>query len=85
MGILDIFKSNEFKQRIESLELENTKLKQESTVKLTLQQMTPIELKKEIDLKTETNSELDQMISKNQSTLSTLTDKIANLNETKKF
>ena len=46
MGILDIFKSNEFKQRIESLELENTKLKQESTVKLTLQQMTPIELKK---------------------------------------
>ena len=34
MGILDIFKSNEFKQRIESLELENTKLKQESTVKL---------------------------------------------------
>ncbi|MEN3115111.1 DUF4041 domain-containing protein [Lacticaseibacillus paracasei] len=85
MGILDIFKSNEFKQRIESLELENTKLKQESTVKLTLQQMTPIELKKEIDLKTETNSELDQMISKNQSTLSTLTDKIANLNETKKI
>ncbi|CCK22213.1 hypothetical protein BN194_12660 [Lacticaseibacillus paracasei] len=48
MGILDIFKSNEFKQRIESLELENTKLKQESTVKLTLQQMTPIELKKKL-------------------------------------
>lgn len=51
MGLTDIFKVNEYKKTIAELQAENEKLKKDVDLKLTAQQMRPVELENLIDEK----------------------------------
>ena len=62
MGLFDFLKASEFKETIKKLEDENERLKKESDLKLSVQQMKPLELQKEIYEREETINRLKSII-----------------------
>lgn len=81
MGLFDFLKATEFKETIKKLEDENERLKRESDLKLSVQQMKPVELQKEIDEREETVKRLNLSIDDLNATIENKENKAAELDK----
>lgn len=79
MAIGDIFKVKRFKEEIESLKSKNEALEKQVAIKLSVKQMKPLELEKNIELKRARLDELNKLEQKEQSELADVKKQVNNL------
>lgn len=76
MGILDVFKVNEYKEQISKLSTENQKLQQKADIVLTAQQMEPVKLQELINNKKDELASLEKDFSNQENESTTRIDEL---------
>lgn len=81
MSFSDLFKSKQFKNEIASLKKQNEQLRKENSIKLSVQQMKPVELEEKVSSLEEKSSDLTNLINKKNEEIKQLSSRLEKLND----
>lgn len=81
MSFGDLFKAKQFKEEIASLKRENEELQKQSNIKLSAQQMKPVELEEKVSSLEEKSSDLTNLINKKREEIKQLSSQLNKLHD----